>query len=853
MFGFPIGNGNAGFNDFVEKFTNNADSGFPKIQQREVFYSIKDGLWSDANTWQTASGRVGVLPTINDDVYIKNIVNFNISSSTTNINNLFISNRLNYSAGSATLIVNGSFIVSPNGIFDISPSAGGALFTLLTNNNYCERQCFIKNTIATSNFNYSGLGQQNILDLDYHNLLVGVSSLATGTKYLTSNLLITGNLNVQGVLLGNEIALECGQYDLTINGTTSLQGKLSKAAEGNLLFIGNSQGKFELTGNPNVEFRGGLSISNTTGASRLTLGNGIISFTTNNQSITGTGRTEDTTSYYEMNNVLIGNGITLTNSSNSIGIFNYINGSNSTSKFTNAGQCAFRTQNAAQNSMTTGLFDFTTSANTIFYQGNYSATITSYFTNFHNLTISGTGTKTLGVNTTLNGILTLSTTGGLLNCSTFNLTVTGVTNFQNGGLQKTGAGNLLFIGNFNSVTGNNTNKIDFSGNPNVELRGGISRGNYDWNGGWNTGTGTWTFTTNNQTFQGASGYNQPCTCKFIVSGAITVTFTGGARTTFADRIDGTVAGSTWINQGRMRFVGTEITPMSTGVFDYLTSTLSYLSYEYNGNLTIPYTSYQGFVVAGTGTKTLSGNTSVAQNFEFNDNVTHTLECGTFNFSVTGISYVNGVVSKTGAGSLLFVGNLTWGGTSGTGSTGGFNLTGNPTLEFRGGITYGTYGMYAATNTGTGQMTFSTNAQTINLGRTSGAAVTINNPILISGAIVVTLNNGTTNTLLAGSINGNNASSTLRIAANATTNYHSATQPMATGVLDTSTNLNTWIYGNGNQDIKGSPTTSPKQVYRNLTLNGGGTKTLQGYVSVQNTYTLTAPATLALNGFTLTNP
>jgi hypothetical protein len=68
------------------------------------------------------------------------------------------------------------------------------------------------------------------------------------------------------------------------------------------------------------------------------------------------------------------------------------------------------------------------------------------------------------------------------------------------------------------------------------------------------------------------------------------------------------------------------------------------------------------------------------------------------------------------------------------------------------------------------------------------------------------------------------------------NYQNATQPMAIGILDTSTNANTWIYGLNNQDIKGSPTISPKQVYRNLTLNGTGVKTLQGYVSVLNTYT-----------------
>ncbi len=35
-------------------------------------------------------------------------------------------------------------------------------------------------------------------------------------------------------------------------------------------------------------------------------------------------------------------------------------------------------------------------------------------------------------------------------------------------------------------------------------------------------------------------------------------------------INGTTASSTWINQGNMNFTGTEITPMATGVFDYLT-------------------------------------------------------------------------------------------------------------------------------------------------------------------------------------------------------------------------------------------------------------------------------------------
>lgn len=845
MFGFPIGNGNAGFNDFVEKFTNNADSGFPKIQQREVFYSVKDGNWNDITIWQTASGRVGFFPTRNDDVYIKTNVLVPTGQSV-EAGNIFVGGIIR-TQGSLYCFGNFKCV----GIFD--GSLGGTLI-LFSNDNY------INNFISgISNITYAGDLNQDVMPLNYYDLSFGIfyNSIIygrIGIKKLISDLTISRNLNIT---YGR---FEVLGYNLTVNGTTNYYGpgqgsEFTAAGSGYLLFIGELKvasagsaiGWDFSGGNPSVECRGGIDLYNIAAGSIKT-GTGTWYFTTNNQTIrsTATGGNITFSGPVVMSNVNL-----TVNPNQIVNLSNTINATNAGNKLTNSGTINFLTDTSVP-SMTTGIFDFTTNANTIGYTGNYSATIPSYFTNFHNLTISGTGTKTLGVNTTLNGALTLNTTGGLLNCSTFNLNVTGVTNFQNGGLQKTGAGNLLFIGNFNSVTGYNTNKIDFSGNPNVELRGGITNGNYDWNGGWNTGTGTWTFTTNNQTFEGAAGYTMPCTCKFIVSGAISVTFTDGQQTTFADKIDGTIAGSTWINQGRMRFTGTEITPMATGVFNYLTSSLSYLMYEYAGTQTIPYTSYQGFGIAGVGfTKTLSGTTSVSQNFEFNSG---TLECSTYNLSVTGNTTANGIISKTGAGNLLFIGNLLWGGTAGAGSGGGFALTGNPTLEFRGGITVGTYGMYSAFNTGTGTITFSTNNQTVVLGKSFGNT-TYNNNIIISGAITVTMSyfSGSGSVFLAGSINGDNASSTLRIAASATTNYQNATQPMATGVLDTSTNLNTWIYGLNNQNIKGSPTTSPKQVYRNLTLNGTGVKTLQGYVSVLNTYTLTAPATLALNGFTLTNP
>jgi hypothetical protein len=298
----------------------------------------------------------------------------------------------------------------------------------------------------------------------------------------------------------------------------------------------------------------------------------------------------------------------------------------------------------------------------------------------------------------------------------------------------------------------------------------------------------------------------------------------------------------------MNFTGTEITPMATGVFDYLTSTNSQISYFTPGTYNLPYTTYQSLRLDGIGARSLIGNTTINGNLLMGDNTLRSLECSTFDLSVLGATQINGVIRKTGAGNILFVGNVLFGGPGGgAGSTGTFDFSGNPNVEFRGGITAGTYGTYQFFNGGTGVWKFSTNNQTFQFGSTL-PTVNYNFTILIDGAITLSVVNraNTVVTNFNNSINGNNANSKLLLLSNTVMNYNSATRPMATGILDTSTNLNTYIYGSGSQDIKG-------ETYRNLTLNGGGTKTLQGNVSVQNTYTLTAPATLNNNGFTLTNP
>jgi hypothetical protein len=269
--------------------------------------------------------------------------------------------------------------------------------------------------------------------------------------------------------------------------------------------------------------------------------------------------------------------------------------------------------------------------------------------------------------------------------------------------------------------------------------------------------------------------------------------------------------------------------MSTGVFTQSAST-SIVGFTYNGNMTLPFSTFQGLYIGGSGVKTLSANTTVAQNFQIagTSATVDGLECSTFDFSVTGTTTNSGLLSKNGAGSMVFVGLANFGNA--------LNLTGNPSVEFRGGISINCSTFY----TGTGTWTFTTNNQSV----TGNISVnTFDCPILISGAITVTANrNANFQMKCLNTINGNNAASTFD---NQTTlNYQNATRPMVTGVLQTNAAANTWIYGLNNQDIKGG-------TYRILTLNGTGVKTLQGNVIVATTYTLTAPATLNLNGFTRT--
>lgn len=426
-------------------------------------------------------------------------------------------------------------------------------------------------------------------------------------------------------------------------------------------------------------------------------------------------------------------------------------------------------------------------------------------------------------------------------CSAYNLTVNGSSTLGTVGsysfTKNSSTGSILFIG---SVDCEGT--MDLSvGNPNVEFRGGITVHTFK----CNPGSGTFTFSTSNQTLNHATNFFSGWSAAIVVEGAITLTLTGNQPLIANNSINGTVGSSTFNNEGVL-YLGLNSTPMTTGVFNYQHTTASTMGYVFNGNFTLPYTSYANLVVDGTGIKSQSGNTTIGQTLKVGviGAVTPTYECNGYNLTVNGQLTNAGNFTANAYCNILLIGLAQWN----NGPSGGVDLSmGNPDVEFRGSLTLHSI----STITGTGNFKFTTNNQTIDINVNNGGSWNAN--ILVSGAISVTFIDGANSVqnFIYGTINGDNANSIF--INKGLFVYANAQQPMQTGKLYCNQGTNTFIYGlAGNQSITvPSDPTSPG--YQNLTLNNSGVKMLLGNVSVKGTYTLNSPATLNINGYTLTNP
>lgn len=319
------------------------------------------------------------------------------------------------------------------------------------------------------------------------------------------------------------------------------------------------------------------------------------------------------------------------------------------------------------------------------------------------------------------------------------------------------------------------------------------------------------------------------------------------------------------------------------------------TFNYNGaDQVIRGTTYYNLEIAGTGTKTLGGNTTITNDliifsgqletanraFSVNNGTTTIFTGGeltansttgnktlrnvvlsggsitspaavaeTFNISGTVLcnnnatstigdisTTVSGTVTVTAGSTLAF---------SGTGGTkiftnqvivsGGWNNSANEDLTFRNGLTFGGDSFIS----GSGTYTFNTNSQSI-LGT---------QPLVFDGPVTIGANitlSNFTNVTIKGVLSGGSPS-TWRNAAGSVLNYENAVQPMngLNRTLNATANSNLVNYsGTGDQAIKGT-------TYYNLTTSGSGTKTLQAATTVSRDLNITGTTTLLTNQYQIT--
>jgi len=469
-------------------------------------------------------------------------------------------------------------------------------------------------------------------------------------------------------------------------------------------------------------------------------------------------------------------------------------------------------------------------------------------------------TKYLVNNLSVAGNLTIE--AATFELGIYNLAIAGQTSFNGSAqLSKTGAGNVLFTGYVEGGNGN-FNSLNFSGgNPEVEFKGGFRPPyyqNFDSGQHFKTGTGLWKFSTNNQVINTVYATIYKFDCPILISGAITVTYNdiNTSPIQFNNTVNGDNASSTFNNNGQV-YLNTTAMPMVTGIFNYQYGANSRVAYVFNGNYTLPYTSYTNLLISGSGTKTLGGDTIIAAKLDLsNYSGNGLLDAGAYGLTVNGITYftgATGLIKSSSGGSLLFVGLMDH---LDAGNMSYLDFTAsNCDIEFRGGLNlpYGSNGLF---KTGTGTWKFSTNSQSLNTGY-----VTQQNfdcAILVSGDITLIIKNLSGSlAIFKNTVNGDSVNSILdcRIAGTfpVAIHFYNPMAPMITGKLYTNQLTGNNIYYDypGNQEI--TPSSDPTPGYANLILAGSGVKKLLGNISVKGNYIVIEPATLNTNGYGLTNP
>ncbi len=314
---------------------------------------------------------------------------------------------------------------------------------------------------------------------------------------------------------------------------------------------------------------------------------------------------------------------------------------------------------------------FATTAGTIVEFAGGAGTIPNQFgtANYRNLVIAGTGTKTLGANTTVQENLTII--AGTLEPAGFDLLVTGTTTIFSGAafLDATTGGinefrTLINNGSFGaSGTGANNSSFNFLGD--ITNNAGATF-NIDCNCTYSfnkvsppliispnnpmvfgsAGGGQGNFLANTTIADGqAVTFNVTNAANLLISAGIIVTNnnTVGVQINGNGTLQGANATSTWL-QGINAVLGyaSDQVPMSVGILD-ANSNENIVNYNRTGNQQLKATAYQTLLLTNSSIKAVpsgSGNIIIDNSFIVPNGITFRVSDG--NFTSNNITTINGV-------------------------------------------------------------------------------------------------------------------------------------------------------------------------------------------------------------------
>jgi len=566
-------------------------------RKRNIWYSVKNGNWSDPSVWMSNGAKKYGIPQPNDDVVINHNIGYNNANNGPGlvfnpiINNLFVNGTLSWVSGNQSrLYINGN--LQCKGTVDLSASTGGGgAYVFIGGVDNFFNNFITGNSVSNITIAYTAPHSFCIPNLNYYNLEIGGS----GTKTISNDLSVAGILSVD-----NNVAFELGNYNVSVK-DIAIYGTLSKNSSTGAFTVTNAngsgiQGAISFTGNPTVNWSGDFGGDVRYG---VNFGTGTFNILTN--STWNFGSNGNIPSTVGNNYFLIASGCTLTVNSPAAWLnTGTVNGVDGTSTLNIDTGYGFGNANTV---MATGVFNYNYSGTSTIYVDN-SATLTLPVYTFYNLTINS-GTATLGANTVVNNNCTVS---GSLQFASYNFSCANITSVG-GSVLASGAGTLSFnIINLTGVvsfTGNPT--VNISGNFSGDCRNGVNFGNVAVNilqsitwGSWTSGNVAAVITTS---FLIASG-------KTMQNIGLSSTL-GGIQTT--GRIAGADSSAIFDNRSIIDYQNAKA-PMATGKLycNQAANTFIYGSFG-NQDITVPSDAtpgYQNLTLNGSGAKRLLGNVSV---------------------------------------------------------------------------------------------------------------------------------------------------------------------------------------------------------------------------------------------------